>query len=126
MEEEYWRQRGRQNWLLQGDANTAFFHAYANGRKRKCTIFQLETSQGVISSPALIQQHIYEFYISLMGSEEPKLLSLSHQPWGADRMISNAENEDLALTFTLEELEECLKATKSNTAPGLMKARAEI
>jgi hypothetical protein len=33
MEEEYWRQRGRLNWLLKGDANTAYFHAVANGRK---------------------------------------------------------------------------------------------
>ena len=49
-EEEYWRQRGRQNWLLKGDVNTAFFHAYANGRKRKCAIFRLDTPQGVISN----------------------------------------------------------------------------
>jgi hypothetical protein len=32
VEEEYWRQRGRIRWLLQGDANTAYFHAVANGR----------------------------------------------------------------------------------------------
>jgi mannosylglycoprotein endo-beta-mannosidase len=37
MEQEYWRQRGRQSWLLHGDANTAYFHAIANGRRRKCT-----------------------------------------------------------------------------------------
>ncbi|XP_071683220.1 uncharacterized protein [Lolium perenne] len=27
MEEEHWRQRGRVRWALQGDANTAYFHA---------------------------------------------------------------------------------------------------
>jgi hypothetical protein len=27
VEEEYWRQRGRVKWVLQGDANTAYFHA---------------------------------------------------------------------------------------------------
>ena len=32
MEEEFWRQRGRVRWALQGDANTAYFHAVANGR----------------------------------------------------------------------------------------------
>ena len=31
-EEEYRRQRDRQDWLLKGDANTAYFHAMANGR----------------------------------------------------------------------------------------------
>jgi mannosylglycoprotein endo-beta-mannosidase len=37
-EEEYWRQRSRVRWTLQGDANTAYFHEVANGRRRKCAI----------------------------------------------------------------------------------------
>uniref|UniRef100_A0A453GIK2 Uncharacterized protein n=1 Tax=Aegilops tauschii subsp. strangulata TaxID=200361 RepID=A0A453GIK2_AEGTS len=37
-EEEYWRRRGTQNWVLFGDANTAYFHAIANGRRRRSTI----------------------------------------------------------------------------------------
>ncbi|XP_071683742.1 uncharacterized protein [Lolium perenne] len=32
-EEEYWRQRGRIRWMLQGDANTAYFHAVANDER---------------------------------------------------------------------------------------------
>jgi mannosylglycoprotein endo-beta-mannosidase len=47
-EEEYWRQRGRQNWLLQGDANTAYFHAIANGRRRKCSIVSLQSEEGEV------------------------------------------------------------------------------
>jgi hypothetical protein len=47
-EEEYERQRGRQNWLLQGDANTTYFHAIANGRRRKCAIRSLWTDEGKI------------------------------------------------------------------------------
>lgn len=34
-EEEYWRRRGDVKWVTKGDANTSYFHAYANGRKRK-------------------------------------------------------------------------------------------
>ena len=30
-EELFWRQRSRRNWILKGDANTAYFHAIANG-----------------------------------------------------------------------------------------------
>jgi hypothetical protein len=41
VEEEYWRQRSRQKWLLQGDANTAYFHAITNGRRCKCAISRL-------------------------------------------------------------------------------------
>jgi hypothetical protein len=38
MEEEYWRQRNRLKWTLHGDACMACFHAFANGRRRKCMI----------------------------------------------------------------------------------------
>jgi hypothetical protein len=33
-EELYWQQRSGTRWLLQGDANTAFFHSSANGRRK--------------------------------------------------------------------------------------------
>ena len=37
-EEAYWRLRGTQRWVLQGDANTAYFQAVANGRRRRNSI----------------------------------------------------------------------------------------
>jgi hypothetical protein len=54
MEEEHWRQRGRVKWALQGDANTAYFHAVANGRRRKCNISALISDSGTITDPKLI------------------------------------------------------------------------
>jgi hypothetical protein len=53
-EEEYWIQRGRARWVLQGDANTKYFHALANGRRRKCCISSLVAEQGVITDKTLI------------------------------------------------------------------------
>jgi hypothetical protein len=75
-EEEYWRQMGRQNWLLQGDANTAYFHTIVNRRRRKCAIRSLQSEEGEISGQQAIQDHIYQFYMGLMGTEEPKFLPL--------------------------------------------------
>jgi hypothetical protein len=68
VEEEYWRQWSRVTWLTKGDANTAFFHAYANGRRRKCAITRLVTDSGTLVEPHALQAHIYEFYRALMGS----------------------------------------------------------
>jgi mannosylglycoprotein endo-beta-mannosidase len=76
-EEEYWRQRGRHNWLLKGNANTAYFHAIANGRRRKCSILSLQSEEGEVSGQLAIQEHIYKFYMDLMGSDEPKFLNLA-------------------------------------------------
>jgi hypothetical protein len=41
-------QIGGVRWLLEGDANTGYFHSIANGR-RKCRIEFLETGYGRIS-----------------------------------------------------------------------------
>jgi hypothetical protein len=34
-EETYWCNRCHEQWLLQGDSNTSYFHRIANGRQRK-------------------------------------------------------------------------------------------
>jgi hypothetical protein len=70
------------NWLLKGDANTTFFHAMANGRRRKCMISRLVSDAGVISEPRALQDHIYTFYRNLMGAEgEARVFSLATTLW---------------------------------------------
>jgi hypothetical protein len=101
--------------LLKGDANTKFFHAFANGRKRKCAILSLTTEQGVVTD---IQELIYGFYRNLMGAEEPKLLSTVQDLWPAHQCVSAQENEELMRSFTEAELDFVLQDTKSDTAPG--------
>jgi hypothetical protein len=117
-EEEYWRQQGRQQWILQGDSNTKFFHAFANGRKRKCAIHSLSSDQGVVMEKEAIQELIYSFYRNLMGAEEPKLLSIRSDLWSPQQMVSAQENDELMRTFTAEELDYVLHETKTDTAPG--------
>ncbi|KAL4295344.1 hypothetical protein GQ457_12G013630 [Hibiscus cannabinus] len=46
-EERYWRQRSRVQWLKAGDRNTAFFHARANGRRKKNMVKGITDKEGV-------------------------------------------------------------------------------
>jgi mannosylglycoprotein endo-beta-mannosidase len=117
-EEEYWRQRSRVKWTMQGDANTAYFHAVANGRRRKCAILSLQTPTGPISEKGAIQAHIYNFYRELMGTEDPQVLTLVHGLWDASQCVSLEENCRMAITFTDRDLDEVLAQTKTETAPG--------
>ncbi|XP_078170094.1 uncharacterized protein LOC144564360 [Carex rostrata] len=41
--QEYWRQRSRTQWHVEGDRNTAYFHATATHRKRRNLIAQIES-----------------------------------------------------------------------------------
>lgn len=62
MEELHWKQRASKDWVLQGDANTHFFHQYANGRRRKNTIALLESDSGEIRGQQNLTKHIVDFY----------------------------------------------------------------
>nr|XP_051220218.1 uncharacterized protein LOC127337707 [Lolium perenne] len=118
VEEEYWKQRGRTHWTLHGDANTAYFHAVANGRRRKCHISKLNTSQGPITDQRLIQQHTYDFYRELLGTTTTRGCGLAPDTWAGRQRVSQTENDRLMLTFSEEELENIVKDMKTNTAPG--------
>jgi hypothetical protein len=80
-EEEFWRQHGCLKLVLQGDTNTKYFHAIANGRRRKCLISALVAPEGRLSNKATIQAHIYQFYRDLMGAESPHVLTIAHDIW---------------------------------------------
>jgi hypothetical protein len=119
LEEEYWRQRSRVQWLLKGDACTAYFHAIANGRRRKCGIPRLISDRGELTDQTAIMGHVYDFYRQLMGSAgEARAFTLAQNLWPDDKRISDEENYDLERSFTLEELDGILHDMKVDSAPG--------
>jgi hypothetical protein len=59
--------KNNENWILKGDVNSAFFHASANGRRRKIRICSLETNTDLITSQEEIKVHVVEFYKQLFG-----------------------------------------------------------
>jgi hypothetical protein len=119
MEGDYWKQRSRVNWLLKGDACTAYFHTIANDRHRKCWIPHLVTPQGEVANQKQISDHIYVFYRELMGSDRGEsAFRLGDDLWPDQDRISRVENEALELSFTGEELDEVLASMKVDSAPG--------
>jgi hypothetical protein len=119
LEEEYWRQRSRVRWTLKGDACTAYFHAFANGRRRKCLIPRLLTEAGEVSVQQDLVDHIYDFYKGLMGAAgEERVFSLAPNLWPIEAQISEGDNAELELTFTAEELDSVLASMKPDSAPG--------
>jgi hypothetical protein len=76
------------------------------------------TEEGEISGQERIQEHVYQFYMGLMGTEEPKFLRLHPNSWVGNELVSAEDSDALALSFTREELDEVLTGTKTATAPG--------
>lgn len=64
MEETHWKQRSRVNWLGQGDRNTAYFHGYASGRKKKNNIRSLQDDRGLMVFEDLEKARVIKDYFN--------------------------------------------------------------
>jgi hypothetical protein len=75
-EEIKWYQRAKVKHLLEGDANTKYYHLLANGRHRKTRIFQLEDGSNIITGDAQLKEHITGYYKNLFGPSETSHLMM--------------------------------------------------
>jgi hypothetical protein len=103
-EEKNWQQRCSVRWVLQGDANTRFFHGIANGRRRKCSIFSSEVGEGETSDRVELRRHIEDYYKMLFGSEERGEIRLHEDLWRDAGSLSIEEAETLVKSFSESEI----------------------
>jgi hypothetical protein len=103
-EEAFWRQRSRQNWILHGDANTAYFHAIANGRRRRCSIPCLWDGDHLLEDAGDISTHIYSFYKDLFSAGPRSGVSLAADCWPVGAKVSMLDNGELTLPFLPDEV----------------------
>jgi hypothetical protein len=113
----YWQQRSSERWLLAGDANTAYFHVCANGRRRKAKICSLEIEKGEITNQLEIQNHVVTSYKSLFGSSLHNGCQLSQDFWFEGERLNDADREMLHKPFSEKDLELAVQDMKSDTAP---------
>ncbi|KAK2661448.1 hypothetical protein Ddye_000022 [Dipteronia dyeriana] len=77
-EEDYWRQRSRQDWLKAGDYNSKFFHWKASSRRARNKIVGVEDSNGAwCDSHADVQRIVLDYFSDLFKSSNP-----TSQYWG--------------------------------------------
>ncbi|KAE8708292.1 hypothetical protein F3Y22_tig00110348pilonHSYRG00365 [Hibiscus syriacus] len=87
-DENYWFQRSRVAWLKDGDRNSSFFHARANGRRKKNRI------EGLLTAP-----------------DEEILQAI-------DRCVSQSDNDLLCRAFSAEEVTSAFAQINPSKAPG--------
>jgi len=88
-EEIKWYQRAKVKHLLEGDANTKYYHLLANGRHRKTHIFQLEDGNTVLDGDARLKQYITSYYKSLFGPLENSFIELNEHYIHDIRQVSH-------------------------------------
>ena len=109
---------GAQKWVLKGDANTAYFQAIANGRRRRNTIPCLWDGASLLQDPRDIRSHVDGFYRSLFSPAPRSGLSLALDCWTGAHLVSEADNTSLTAPFSEQEVWEAIKGMNPSSAPG--------
>ena len=110
-----WIQRSKERDLLEGDNNTKYYHAKANGRRRKTRIIRLMQDEGVIEGQGNLMTYITKFYKGLFG--QPDRSSISFDGIGIDKIFSE-DAAELVKPFTMEELKNAVFGMATNKAAG--------
>uniref|UniRef100_A0A453A370 Reverse transcriptase domain-containing protein n=1 Tax=Aegilops tauschii subsp. strangulata TaxID=200361 RepID=A0A453A370_AEGTS len=104
--------------VLQGDANTAYFQAIANGRRRRNTIPLLWDGATLLQRPADIRAHVDGFYRALFAAPPRGGLALAPHFWVGPQCVSAADNAALTAPFSEEEVWLAIKGMNPSSAPG--------
>jgi hypothetical protein len=91
-------------WILEGDANTGYFHSTANGRRRKCRIEFLDTDLGRITEQKELVMRIESFYKNMFGRENRGRARLAKSTWQVSGRLPADQQEGLIRPFSMEEV----------------------
>lgn len=113
-EEYFWLIRSRENWILDGDRNTAFFHKSTLVLRKSNRILQLEDSVGNgIDTEQSITDHVLAYFQTLLSTSKSKVLR-------SDFLTPSHVTQIISVSQTPSQLEvrEALFSVGSLKSPG--------
>lgn len=113
-EEVKWMQGCKDTEIREGDANSRYFQAKANGR-RKNMIVSLEQEEGNIEGEDEMMKYITNFYKNLFGKRDISNVKVDIEEVGK---ISALQAEKLVKEFSMEEIHRVVFSMKHNKSPG--------
>jgi hypothetical protein len=91
-EEIKWYQLSKCQFILEGDANTRYFHSVANGRHRKKLIHSLTQYEGTIEGHEELNLYITNYYKGVFGDPEEGNFLMDESRTNDIPQVSDEEN----------------------------------
>jgi mannosylglycoprotein endo-beta-mannosidase len=117
-EELKWYQRSKSQFILEGDANTRYFHSVANGRHRKKRIHTLVQDEGIIEGQEHLKSYITNYYKNLFGAPEEGNFHMDETQIDDIPQVSLEENALLTAVYSEDEVRKAIFEMEHNKAPG--------
>ncbi|KAE8736154.1 hypothetical protein F3Y22_tig00000132pilonHSYRG00024 [Hibiscus syriacus] len=116
-DEMFWLQRSRVAWLKDGDRNSSFFHARANGRRKKNWIEGLENEGGVWCDRledifGIASSYFSSLFRSSAANPDEEIFQ------AIEHCIETCDNEMLCREFSAEEVTFAFSQVNPSKAPG--------
>jgi hypothetical protein len=105
-------------FILERDLNTRYFHSVANGRHRKKRIHTLVQDEGTIEGLDNLKNYITSYYKNLFGAPEEGNFSMDESQTDDIPQVSAAENNFLTTDYSEEEVRKTIFQMENNKAPG--------
>jgi hypothetical protein len=117
LEEIKARQRSRDKNVLEGDRNTAYFHAVANHRNRKKKVLILDGPDGPVVEQRAMMEVAVNFYKELFKKEDRPNIHLVADFWSDSDRVTDEENVALTAPFSEVEFKEAIFSCYAEGAP---------
>ncbi|KAL0429893.1 UNVERIFIED_CONTAM: putative mitochondrial protein [Sesamum radiatum] len=118
-EETFWKQRGKNHWLKEGDRNTSFFHNQASRTFRRNSISRLKDSDGNwTEEDSDIENHIIHHFNRVFNSEDPSDNDLERGLEAMTRKVDSDMNSELLKPYSAEEIIEAISHMAPLKSPG--------
>lgn len=115
-DEAYWQQRTKSFWLLEGDSNSKYFHAFATTRKKSNVVTMLKNDEGdeVVDQVATCDV-VKRYFVQIFeeGTVEQEV-EVRHR----DSLISEEDNINLVADFTFAEFSEAVQQMHPDKSAG--------
>lgn len=108
------RQRSRVRQLREGDANAAYFHLIARGRKRRNFIPTLNVAGHTVADHEGMETALHDHFAAVFGTASASGMTLDFQELGIQAM----DLTDLEVPFGQDEVWAAIRALPSDKAPG--------